>query len=193
VEPESTLLEVQAPLQGAGAGGGQRDGGQYPRRLIAGGGQADPGVALLVRDPGERREAGTRRRQVGRTFPLVYLDTKGATAGGKPAESFLVDSRLRGEQSRITVVHAWLAPSLFLTAPTRLKLALHKLTVEIDRDDRQATSITPAGGFAAHKRDVGTPTSFQPITDSLLKIIFDCPARYRMRGSSSTAVLGRGH
>nr|CRL81741.1 hypothetical protein CPGR_04957 [Mycolicibacter nonchromogenicus] len=31
VEPERALLQIQAPLQGAGTGGGLRDGGQHPR------------------------------------------------------------------------------------------------------------------------------------------------------------------
>ncbi|MGV0627643.1 hypothetical protein [Mycolicibacter minnesotensis] len=55
--------------------------------------------------------------------------------------------------------------------------------------------ITTARGPSVHDLDADAPTSFQPITDSLLKIIFGYCARYRMdyapRDASITAVNDR--
>ena len=70
-EAQGAGRQFHLALQRARGRRGARNRFEHPHGHVTGGGQAGPGVALVVGDPGQRGETRARGGQVGRTLAVV--------------------------------------------------------------------------------------------------------------------------
>ena len=83
---QSTLGQLDLALQGAGGGHRSNYRFENARGGIAGGGQARPGVALVVGHPRQSGEPRPRRGQIGRALTVVNQQAEGPATRSEPAD-----------------------------------------------------------------------------------------------------------